>query len=207
MGEQIRTFIAVELEQPQRDALRRIQEMLKRDRAARYVRWVAPESIHLTLKFLGAVDSSRISELQTAIAEASRGIPPFTLRISGVGAFPNTRRPRVIWAGLAGDTSAAAQLAERIEAECAKLGFPREERPFSPHLTLGRIKREVSSSDQQFVGDMVAKAQVGELSTIDARGVTLMKSDLRPTGATYTRLDTVKLEQVPRGCKTDPKGL
>jgi 2'-5' RNA ligase len=195
MAEQIRTFVAVELEQPQRAALGKIQETLKRERAGRYVRWVAPESVHLTIKFLGEVDASRMTELQVALTEACRGIPPFELKISGIGAFPNARRPRVIWVGLEGDTPIAAQLAERIEAAFAKLGFPREERPFSPHLTIGRINRDVSSSDQQFVGEMVTQAQVGELGEIKARQVSIMKSDLRPTGSLYTQLYAVELKE------------
>jgi 2'-5' RNA ligase len=195
MAEQIRTFIAIELEPPQRAALGAVQETLKRERAGRYVRWVAPESIHLTLKFLGGVDASRMTELQAALTEACRGIPTFTLRISGIGAFPNARRPRVVWVGLQGDTAIAAQLAERIEAAFDKLGFPKEERPFSPHLTIGRIKRDVSSSDQQFVGEMVTQAQVGELGEIKARQVSIMKSDLRPTGSIYTQLYAVQLIQ------------
>lgn len=194
MAEQIRTFIAVELEQPQRAALAQVQETFKRERAGQYVRWVAPAGIHLTLKFLGGVDASRMAELQAALAQACQEIPPFELKISGVGAFPSTRRPRVVWVGLEGDTATAAQLAERIEAAFASLGFPREERPFSPHLTIGRIKRDVSLSDQQFVGEMVAQAQVGELGEIKARQVTIMKSDLRPTGSIYTRLYAVELK-------------
>ncbi len=193
MPEQIRTFIAVELEPPPRAALGKIQDTLKRERAGRYVRWVAPASIHLTLKFLGEVDASRMAELQAALTEACRGIPPFDLKISGVGAFPNTRRPRVIWAGLEGDTAIAIQLAERIEAAFARLAFPKEERPFSPHLTIGRIKRDVSSSGQQLVGEMVAQSRVGELGEIEARQVCIMKSDLRPTGSVYTRLYAVDL--------------
>jgi 2'-5' RNA ligase len=195
MAEQIRTFVAVELGQPQRAAMDKVQDALKRERAGRYVRWVAPEGIHLTLKFLGGVDASRMAELQAALIEACRGIPPFRLTISGVGAFPNTRRPRVVWVGLEGDTATAAQLAEQIEAAFAKLGFPREERPFSPHLTIGRIKRDSSPSDQQFAGEMVAQAQVGELGEVKARQVSIMKSDLRPTGSIYTQLYAVDLKE------------
>lgn len=193
MPEQIRTFIAVELEQPQRTAIGNVQDMLKRERAGRYVRWVAPEGIHLTLKFLGGVDASRMPALQAALTEACQGIPSFELKIAGVGAFPNARRPRVIWVGLEGDTAIAVQLAGRIDTAVAKLGFPKEERPFSPHLTIGRIKREVSASDQQFVGEMVAQAQVGELGVVKGREISIMKSDLRPTGSVYTRLFAVVL--------------
>ena len=204
MAEQIRTFIAVELDQAQRQALGKIEETLKREPAGRYIRWVAPESIHLTLKFLGGVDARRMSELQAAVAQACQGIPPFQLALSGVGAFPNTRRPRVVWVGLSGDVEVAGRLADQIDASCAELGFPREQRPFSPHLTLGRLKRDASASDQRFVGEMVAQAQVGELGEINARHVSIMKSDLKPTGSVYTRLYQVELGTEDQGRRMEP---
>src|SRR3972149_1423476 len=97
MAEQIRTFIAIELSDAVRRALGDLQLQLKGERAGRFVRWVAPENIHLTLKFLGAVDAGKLSALQPAIAEACAGIPPFALMLAGIGAFPNTRRPNVVW--------------------------------------------------------------------------------------------------------------
>ena len=193
MAEQIRTFIAVELSDAVRRALGDLQLQLKGERASRFVRWVAPENIHLTLKFLGAVDADKMSVLQAAVAEACAGIPPFALTLAGIGAFPNTRRPNVVWVGVRGEIEMAIRLAERIDEACVALGFPRETRPFSPHLTLGRVKRDVRPNDQQFVGEMVASAQVGEVGEIHVEHVSVMKSDLRPTGSVYTQLYMAEL--------------
>ncbi len=193
MAEQIRTFIAIELSDAERLALRRLQERLKSTPAARYVRWVAPEGIHLTLKFLGGVDTAQMPALQHAVAGACAGVPPHTLTLDGIGAFPNTRRPNVVWVGVGGDIETAARLADQIDQACAALGFPRETRPFSPHLTLGRVKRDIRPSDQQFVGEMVNTTQVGELGRFRVERVSLMKSDLRPTGSVYTQLSAVEL--------------
>ncbi len=193
MAEQIRTFIAIELEEAQRSALAQAQARLKGFSAGRLVRWVAPESIHLTIKFLGGVDAGMIPALERAVQTASAQIPPFDLTIGGIGAFPNPRRARVVWVGLSGQTLMAEQLAGRLEAECGALGFAREERPFSPHLTLGRVKRETRPSDLPLVGEMIEKAGVGELGQLHVSHVSIMKSDLRPTGSVYTQLAAIPL--------------
>ncbi len=193
MGEQIRTFIAVELAGAERLALRGLQEQLKDKPAARYVRWVAPGGIHLTVKFLGGVDADQMPALRRAVKDACAGIPPHTLTLEGVGAFPNTRRPNVVWVGLGGDVETTARLADQIDQACAALGFPRETRPFSPHLTLGRVKRDARPSDQQFVGEMVSDTKVGELGRFRVERISVMKSDLRPTGSVYTQLSAFEL--------------
>ncbi len=193
MVDQIRTFIAVELDAAERRAFGDLQAELKKQPAGRYVRWVAPESIHLTLKFLGGVDPGMVAALERALVEASQGVTAFTLSLGGLGAFPNTRRPNVVWVGLGGDVKAAETLTENIERACEALGFARESRPFAAHLTLGRVKRDARPADRQFVGEMVAQAHVGDLGTIQANSVSLMKSDLTPSGSIYTRLGTVEL--------------
>lgn len=193
MAEQIRTFVAVELEEKQEHALRQVQETLKAERAGRYVRWVAPEAIHLTVKFLGGVDADKIPGLQSAIAQACTDVPPFILSLGGIGAFPNTRRPNIVWVGVGGEVGTVTRLAEQIDRACASLGFPLETRPFSPHLTLGRVKRDVRPADQQFVGEMVANTRVGDLGECRVERVSIMKSELRPTGSVYTRLYAIEL--------------
>ncbi|MBI4786181.1 MAG: RNA 2',3'-cyclic phosphodiesterase [Chloroflexi bacterium] len=193
MPEPIRTFIAIELDDAIRRALGKLQTRLQEERAARYVRWSAPEGIHLTLKFLGGVDADKMPALQSAISDACKGIPPFELTLAGLGAFPNTRRPNVVWVGMRGDVDTAARLAAQIDAACAALRFAREARPFSPHLTLGRVKRDVRPNDHQFVGEMVAAAQADELGEMRVERVSVMKSDLRPTGSVYTQLFAVEL--------------
>ncbi len=189
----IRTFIAIELEEVQHRALRDVQTRLIRERAARDVRWVAPDNIHLTLKFLGDVESGSLPDLQHAVADACAGTATFTLTLTGAGAFPNTRRPNVIWVGVGGAVERAAELAQKIDEACAAVGFAREERPFSPHLTLGRVKRDARPSDRQFIGEMIVNAQIGNLGELPVERVSVMKSELHPGGSVYTRLAEIQL--------------
>ncbi len=193
MAEQIRTFIAIELDDTHRNALALAQAQLREDPAARSVRWVAPENIHVTLKFLGGVDAGEIPAVERAVAAACAGIPPFTLTMGGVGAFPNVKRPRVVWIGIGGAVETVEQLADKIEAACNALGFAREERPFSPHLTLGRVKRDARPGDFQAIGVMIQNAAVGNVGEIHVSSVSVMKSDLRPSGSVYTRLASIPL--------------
>ena len=193
MAEEIRTFIAVELQEEQKRALRQVQETLRAERAGRYVRWVAPEAVHLTLKFLGGVDADKMPGLQNALTHACADVPPFALTLRGVGAFPNTRRPNVVWVGVGGESGTITRLAEQIDGACASLGFSPETRPFSPHLTIGRVKRDVRPVDQQFVGEMVANNPMGDLGECRVERVSIMQSDLRPTGSVYTRLYAIEL--------------
>lgn len=194
MAETIRSFIAIELDDTIRRALGDVQEKLKAERAAKMVRWIAPESIHITLKFLGDVDADKLPALQNAIADASNGIPPFVLTLRGVGAFPNTRRPNIVWVGAEGQVEIATELEQKIEDACVFLGFAREDRPFTPHLTIGRVKRDASPSDRRFIGEMIERVQVGMLGELHVDHVSLMKSDLRPTGSVYTRLAAIQLQ-------------
>ena len=202
MAESIRTFIAIELDENHHAALRDLQTRLRRELAAaktagsstaRDVRWVTPDNIHLTLKFLGDVKSDKLPDLQRAVADACAGAAPFTLSITGAGAFPNTRRPNVIWVGVSGDVERAAALAQKIDDACAALGFAREERPFSPHLTLGRIKRDARPSDRHFIGEMIVNAHVGTFGELRVERVSVMKSELHPGGSVYTRLAEIQL--------------
>lgn len=193
MAEPIRTFIAIELDETTQNALSELQAQLKRERACAFVRWVAPQNIHLTLKFLGDVDAQQMPALQRAVADACVGSAPFTLTVGGISAFPHTRRPNVIWVGMGGQVEIAAYLAREIDDACAALGFAREERPFTPHLTLGRVKRDASSIERRFIGDAVENAKVGELGEFRVERVSVMESELRPGGSVYTRLAVVEL--------------
>lgn len=193
MEESIRTFVAVELDDLLRRKIADVRTQLERDRAARYVKWVAVDSIHITLKFLGDVESGKLSELQRAIATACEGTPPFTLTLVGVGTFPNTRRPNIVWVGAEGQIEIATRLAERINDACAVHGYAREARPFTPHLTIGRVKRDASPNDRRFIGEMIDRAQVEKLGELRVDHVSVMKSELRPTGSVYTRLMEIRL--------------
>jgi 2'-5' RNA ligase len=188
-----RTFIAIELDDAVNMAFKSVQRRLRTEPISGFVRWVAPEGIHLTLKFLGDINSERVPEVLAAMQAACAGIAPFELAVRGAGCFPNYERPTVIWAGIVGDVKEATQLAQRIEVECLKLGFPPEERPFSPHFTLGRVNRDAGLKQRGQVGEMVRRFDLGPVGAISADAVHLMRSELRPTGSVYSSLGNVKL--------------
>ncbi len=191
--ETIRTFIAIELNDDLRRALARTQAQFQRERAAQAVRWVAPASIHLTLKFLGDTPVAQIPALTDALRAACVGVAPFTLTLAGAGAFPNTRKPNVVWIGVTGQAHVAAQLARQIEDACAALGLAREARPFTPHLTLGRLKRDAAPTERRAVGEEIERAHIATLGMLRVERVSLMQSDLRPTGSVYTQVAAVEL--------------
>ena len=184
----LRTFIAVELDDELRMNLGLLQDLLVGNVPPRSVRWVRPSGIHLTLKFLGDTPATKVGEVAAALARAAAGIPPFTLNMGGLGCFPNSRRPRVVWVGLQEETGALIRLRDAVEAEVSPLGFPTERRPFQPHLTLGRVQRRVSKSQLSQIGQAVAASPTGTVDEMDVRAVSYIKSDLRPSGAVYTIL-------------------
>jgi len=191
----LRTFIAIELDEPLRVALAAVQAKFKRQAPPGSVKWVAPDGIHLTLKFLGDTPASRAAEIAAALARACEGIPPFEFTVEGRGCFPNTRRPRVIWVAVRSHGPWLAKLQGAVERYVAPLGWPEEERGFSPHLTLGRVARSANPAAETAVGRMVEQAVVEQIGTQRVTAVSLIKSDLRPTGAVYTTLVTVPLEE------------
>ena len=190
--EQVRTFIAIELSEEVRAGLTRLQEELKR--RGEGVKWVRPEGIHLTLKFLGNVPADRIEEIAQAVRDACVGFSPFQISFAGLGCFPNLRRPRVIWVGVEGETETVARLQRAIEGNLAALGFPPEERGFSPHLTLGRVRKEVGSGERRRLGQLIEATAAGQLGGMMVEAINVMRSDLKPTGAVYTQLASIKLK-------------
>jgi 2'-5' RNA ligase len=154
------------------------------------VRWVNPEKIHLTIKFFGSVEESRIDSIFKSIEEPIRDTSPFSIKVRGIGAFPNLRNPRVIWMGLADGREVLISLQKQIEAQLEKIGFEPEDRPFEPHLTLGRMKS--SRGKEELVGRM-EKHKEEEFGDLKVERVVLFKSDLRPSGPIYTPLGDVKL--------------
>lgn len=176
-----------------RAALKRAQAQLQDEKnngrvAKKCVRWVAPQNIHLTLKFLGNSNPSSVRALQLALARIAENTAPFQLRARGLGCFPNAHRPNNVWVGLEGDVQHAALLARQIDNTCATLGFARDERGFTPHLTLGRVKREASNAERAALGSYVAGIASETYGIIDARALVFISSDLRPDGPIYTVL-------------------
>ena len=189
----IRAFIAVELPSGLKNELAELETQLKKA-SPPVVKWVDPNSIHVTLKFLGEVSEDSIEELMLAIEEAAQGILPFQFEVRGVGAFPNLERPQVLWTGVKGELEKIAQLQKRIESNTEQLGFPRESRVFSPHLTMGRVRDEAGPNERRRLGKLLADTTFTALHNIDVDAVNLMKSQLTPGGAIYSCIGSVKLK-------------
>ena len=184
----IRSFIAIDLPQDTREKLAAIQEQLKRSRAG--VRWVKPGSIHLTLKFLGNILPEQVDEIAAAVGQLARDEPPLTLCAAGLGGFPSRRKPRVIWVGLQGEVERLVNIQAGLEKALEPLGFEREGRGFSPHLTIGRVK---DRHRLESLIEVMSTGEMPEFNSFDANEIILYKSDLRPTGAIYTKLHRMPL--------------
>lgn len=187
----LRCFVAVDFPFEIKKALAGVRDELKRWPVR--VKWVEPANYHLTLKFLGSVPAGDIPAVTAALGRAVAGQPAFTLRFRGVGAFPNLRRPRVIWVGVTGDTGALTALQQAVDRELRQLDFPGEAGVYTPHLTLGRVKESRPVPDPvQEAGPALADI-VGNLTYIDPDPVTvaevlLMESRLSRSGPAYSRL-------------------
>jgi len=189
MSETFRAFIAIDLPESVKSFLSEAQAALKL--YGFRVKWVRLQNIHLTLKFLGdtaIADSDKIAE---AMAMAARNCPAVSLVAKGIGVFPDVRRPRVIWAGLNGQLEILANLQQTLDAHLADLGFPRETRAFKSHLTLGRVKGKIASARIKAAIDKLKEFESG---SFEINQVILFKSELRPTGAVYTKVQGIAFQ-------------
>jgi 2'-5' RNA ligase len=184
----IRSFLAIELPRTIQKKIEEIQGDLKSTRAD--VRWVSPEKIHLTLKFFGNIEESKIEPIVKSIEGSIQTTPPFSLKVKGMGAFPHLKNPRVIWMGLTNGKENAISLQQRLEVLLEKIGFEAEDRPFQPHLTLGRVK---SSRGREELVRGIEKYREEEFGDFHIETVIFFKSDLRPSGPIYTPLKEMKL--------------
>jgi 2'-5' RNA ligase len=192
-SEPLRLFIAIELPAAARDVLAALQKRLQSADANRAIRWSSLDGIHLTLKFLGDVAPDKIASITAGLTAATAGRKPFDLTVAGAGCFPNLRKPRVVWAGSGGNSAALHALRDVIEQHVAPLGYPTDERPFSPHFTLGRARQEASASALAAIGEQIGKMDVGTLYSWRVDGLSLMRSDLKPSGAVYTQVAQFEL--------------
>jgi len=183
----LRLFFALELGAAARASAARIAAAL-RERAGGDVRWVREESLHVTLRFLGSVDPARVEDLARAVGVATRGIAPFSASLAGTLLFPSPRQPRVIALGLE-PAGAVAALAARVERGAVAAGFPREARPFRPHLTLGRARDHRRFHLAADVTTSVTARGEGW----DVVETVLFRSDLAPGGARHTPLARIPL--------------
>jgi 2'-5' RNA ligase len=180
-----RLFIAIELPDTVKRELTQLENTLKAKTPA-VVRWVGPDGMHLTLKFLGDVASEKIDEVIMGIEEAVNGVTPFRLEVREVGAFPNLNRVQVVWVGMRGELDKLMNLQKQIEGNMEQLGFPREDRAFTPHLTLGRVRNYASPEDRKKIGQVLSGVMFSSSNPITVESVCLVKSQLTPEGAVYT---------------------
>jgi 2'-5' RNA ligase len=192
MTASLRLFIAIELPADVLATLNDLQHNLQRDPALARLRWVRPEGIHITLKFLGPVPAERCSEIEGAVARSVAGIPPFELHLGKLGTFGSSRSPRVLCVDVAGDLDTLAKLQSQVEAELGPLGFPAESRRFSPHLTLARVPPERATEAARPLAEAVASHDAPR-ATIRAEVLSLVNSDRQRGGAVYTRLFAANL--------------
>jgi len=191
--EQIRAFIAIELPGRLKLELEKIETRLKQVSQAP-VKWVDPDSIHLTLKFLGSIAADRTEEITGVIEEAAAGISPFRLEVKGLGVFPNPNRVQVAWVGVSGDIEMLSQLQRRLESGLEKFGFPLEKRQFTPHLTLARMRDRATPDERQRFGRLIVETEFNA-GIIAVEAVNLMKSQLTRQGAIYSKINSVSLQK------------
>lgn len=184
----IRAFLAIDLPAGLRPVLERLTGELKKSGAD--VKWVPAGNVHLTLKFFGDVSEAQAEEIARAAAPIAQASPPFSLTLTQPGAFPSLKSPRVVWVGLGGDLEAIRALYAGLEAAFELLGFPREGRPFAPHLTLGRVK---SPRNRDALVRQLAVLPALQSEFFPVREIVLFRSTLTPKGAIYTPLKVMPL--------------
>ena len=198
MADEIRSFIAVLISDDLKRRIAVVQEDFKK--AAPDVKWVEEENFHITMKFLGDTRTDELDAIREAIEAAIGDLPPFAAEISGAGAFPNPRRPRTVWVGITSGVDQLAEIAKRIESALETIGFPKEDRPFKAHITIGRVK------DDRGVGKLAGALQEAEsvqLGTVNVASVAIMKSELRREGPIYSVLGEISLRTEAEGAKTN----
>jgi len=185
--ETLRTFIALELPDIVREKLVEIQRRFMQRTAG--VRWVKPDAMHLTLKFLGATREDQVSGVAGVLEQTASGVAPFVVDVAGIGAFPNARNPKVIWAGISFDTRLAG-FQEQLETGLARIGFPKEKRSFAPHLTLGRVREGAARKELSSIIDEYGNENIGR---VEASRVIFFRSELMPSGPVYSVLKDINL--------------
>ena len=189
----LRAFIAVEIPLEIRQDIQHATSNLRRDTAS-LIRWVAVENMHLTLKFLGDIPSANVEVLTQMIHAQADSFNCFDIHLTGIGSFPSPKWPRVIYIGI--QAPAALEAFQRqLESATRRLGYNAEKRAFAPHLTIGRVRQNISVDDQQRIRSALEESTIDSLGTARVNSVHLYKSDLKPTGPLYTRLYSAQLRK------------
>ncbi len=191
----LRTFVAVEFPSDVITRIARITTYLQTQTPGKALKWVTPQNLHLTLKFLGDTRESKIPELVHCIQDAFQSQSPFIITIEGLGMYPNASQPRVVWLGIK-DAGKLRQLHHDLAKALKGFDPEPEKRSFSPHLTIARIRQNVSRDVVQQVGETLSQFKVDSLGSFEVQTVQLFKSELTPQGPIYTSLFSLPLNQV-----------
>jgi len=184
----LRTFIAINLNPEIKKTL--IQLIKELDTGNRSIKWVAEQGMHLTLKFLGEIDREKVAQIKNVLKRILKKYRPFSLRFKGTGSFPPGKKAaRVLWVGIEEEES-LERLQSELEAELEKIGFPKEERRFHPHLTLGRVKFPSGLGQTLSLLEKYKDQTFGEMKV---EKITFFQSILKPTGAEYSILSEFEL--------------
>ena len=189
---QIRAFIAVDLPLPTRDEIAGVVRHLA-SRVDGGVRWTRPESLHLTLRFLGNIDVESVPAVSDVVSRCGATARPFEVALGGIGGFERLRAMRVIWMSVAGDLEPLRELNGSVEDELETLGFSRESRAFRPHITLGRVRDGAPVPQRRAVADALAAVQIDAGPMLPVESISLIRTVLTPAGSEYTRLHTARL--------------
>jgi len=186
----IRAFIGFKLPGNIISSIRKTKEDMRSYKLP--IRWTRPENIHLTLKFLGNIEEAETQKVATAICDSVKDFAPISLAAKGTGVFPGIKRPRILWVGIGGETDSLAGLKKALDENLGLTGFPKENRPFKGHFTIGRVKKKI---DPKRLFDALKNNQEFESETFIAEKLFLFKSELRQSGPVYTELFGNKLKQ------------
>ncbi len=190
----IRTFISVVLSDEIKGKLGEVIESLRETDAG--VRYVKPENAHLTLRFLGYVNESKVEDIKIALGTALQGIKPFDVSFLGIGAFPNVNVPKVVWAGIREGRETLHEIRDRLEENLSKIGIEKERRQYHSHLTVGRVKSE--RGRDKLVSWLKSNAEL-EIGSMKVSEIILMESMLKKEGPEYFPLKVVSLEKEEDG--------
>jgi 2'-5' RNA ligase len=188
----LRAFIAIEIPSQILSAIDHETAQLRAALGPSLVRWVLPDNLHLTMKFLGDVSQPNVDLLAQMLTVEARQQGAFEIAVEGFGTFPNSSRPRVIWIGIQAPDELEA-LQRGIDAATARLGYPSENRPFSPHLTIGRVKQNVHGEALGSIRAAIESTRIGPLGKAQISNLHLFKSELKSSGAVYTKLYSAPL--------------
>ena len=190
----LRAFIAIEFPAHVCDAIQKQTVRLRQTLGDDLIRWVPTQNMHLTLKFLGDTATSYLDFLKQLLIREAESHPQFDLQLGGLGAFPTSRRPRLLWIGIHAPTDLVS-LQRGIETGASRLGYEQEERAFSPHLTIGRVRPNISPPELQKIHAALDTIQLGNIGTARVDSIHLFKSDLQPGGSIYTKLFSAPLSK------------